>query len=36
MNLVLDTGILGQFCHPESKANKNAAPWLEAVVNQWL
>ena len=33
MILLLDTGILGQLCHPSSKQNGRAADWLRAVLD---
>jgi len=32
MNLLLDTGILGQLCHPNKEANRPVAQWLEAIL----
>ena len=32
MNLLLDTGILGQLCHPAKKANQPVTEWVEAIL----
>lgn len=34
MRLVLDTGILGQICHPKPAANHAVAAWLERVLER--
>ena len=32
MNLVLDTGLLGQLCHPAKAANQPVSDWVEAIL----
>ncbi len=32
MNLLLDTGILGQLCHPSKQTNQPASDWVEAIL----
>lgn len=32
MNLLLDTGILGQLCHPSKQTNQAVADWVEAIL----
>src|SRR5689334_21347967 len=32
MRLLLDTGILGQLCHPNTPKNKQTAEWLDEVM----
>ncbi|MCY2993492.1 MAG: hypothetical protein NTY19_37280 [Planctomycetota bacterium] len=32
MYLLLDTGLLGQLCHPGNAANKRASDWVEAIL----
>ena len=32
MHLLLDTGLLGQLCHPGKAANKPASDWVEAIL----
>ena len=32
MNLLLDTGILGQICHPKKAQNKPVGDWMEHVL----
>ena len=32
MNLVLDTGILGQLCHPAKATNQPVSDWVEAIL----
>lgn len=32
MNLLLDTGILGQLCHPSKQSNQQVADWVEAIL----
>ncbi len=36
MILLLDTGILGQLCHPSSKPNRVASDWLRAVLDDQI
>ena len=36
MILLLDTGILGQLCHPSSKHNRAASDWLSAVLDDQI
>lgn len=33
MNLVLDTGILGQLCHPGNAKNQAVCQWLSALLD---
>ncbi len=33
MNLLLDTGILGQLCHPSNQTNRPVTDWVEAILN---
>ena len=32
MNLLLDTGILGQLCHPSKQTNQPVSDWVEAIL----
>jgi predicted nucleic acid-binding protein len=32
MHLLLDTGLLGQLCHPGNSANKPASDWVQAIL----
>jgi hypothetical protein len=32
MNLLLDTGILGQLCHPNRGENQPVVQWLESLL----
>ncbi len=32
MNLLLDTGILGQLCHPSKQTNRSVTDWVEAIL----
>jgi predicted nucleic acid-binding protein len=34
MTLVLDTGILGQLCHPNKRQNRPVTVWLEQMLEQ--
>jgi predicted nucleic acid-binding protein len=34
MNLLLDTGILGQLCHPNKDQNRPVTEWLTALLNR--
>ena len=34
MNLLLDTGILGQLCHPRKKQNRPVTEWLSKLLKQ--
>ncbi|MBC8117336.1 MAG: hypothetical protein H7062_23310 [Candidatus Saccharimonas sp.] len=36
MILLLDTGILGQLCHPSSEQNRAASDWLRAVLDDQI
>ncbi len=32
MNLLLDTGILGQLCHPGKSTNQSVSDWVDAIL----
>lgn len=32
MNLLLDTSILGQLCHPSKQTNQPVVDWIEAIL----